>query len=337
MTKRASNFELLRIVAFVFVMIVHATFLSVGVPSFEKVHQYPYSSLAIFFTQGASTICVNLFVVLSGWFGIYPKKKSVLCLLFTVFFYSVGIYLVLLSLFPEQYCNIKYLSDVLLIHHPAYWFIKSYLGLMLLAPLLNKGIENLSKYQLGIFLCCFYLYQTIYGWLTLDGADFSGGYSVVSFVGLYVLARYIRFYIPYQKIRTLYLLGCYLGIVIFQALVAWLLIYNNVSIVGRLFTYTNPLIIIETFAFFLIFTKRTFYNKYINWVAASALSVYLLHANELLLRTYYGSIIHSFSIKYGVVEFLLYTALFIISVFFVSILVDQIRQLIWHFIVKKIV
>ena len=68
--KRESNFELLRIIAMLLVMITHATFLALGVPTHDDSINIPYSSFGIFLSQSFSTVCVNIFVLLSGWFGI---------------------------------------------------------------------------------------------------------------------------------------------------------------------------------------------------------------------------------------------------------------------------
>lgn len=53
--KRDSNFELLRIIAMFLVMITHATFLALGVPTYEDSINIPYSSFASF--------CLNLFLL----------------------------------------------------------------------------------------------------------------------------------------------------------------------------------------------------------------------------------------------------------------------------------
>ena len=67
------------------------------------------------------------------------------------------------------------------------------MGLYLFAPVINSFIENASKKQVQIFLISFYLFQTVYAWISPNGAAFfQTGYSSISFIGLYMLARYIR-------------------------------------------------------------------------------------------------------------------------------------------------
>lgn len=95
--KRDSNFELLRIIAMFLVMITHATFLALGVPTYEDSINIPYSSFGIFLSQSFSTACVNIFVLLSGWFGIKVNLKRFSEFIFQVFFFTsiifIGLYI----------------------------------------------------------------------------------------------------------------------------------------------------------------------------------------------------------------------------------------------------
>lgn len=99
----------------------------------------------------------------------------------------------------------------------------------------------------------------------------------------------------------------------------------GVPIAGRIFTYTNPLVIIQSLALLIGFSKLSFQNKLINWVASSCLAVYLLHANELILRPYYGTTIKNWYLQENHLTFLFHTVLFISLIFIASILIDKIR------------
>jgi len=74
-----------------------------------------------------------------------------------------------------------------------YWFAKAYIILYIFAPVLNAFAENCDKRQLEIFLVSFYIVQTLLGFILNTGGFFSG-YSAWSFMGLYLLARYMRIY-----------------------------------------------------------------------------------------------------------------------------------------------
>jgi hypothetical protein len=69
-----------------------------------------------------------------------------------------------------------------------------YLGLVLVSPILNKFIENIDKKSFGNLLILFFAYSFWSGFVPLPCAvnrgEFSGGYSILSFCQLYLLARY---------------------------------------------------------------------------------------------------------------------------------------------------
>ena len=85
--ERDSNLELLRIIAMLLVLLVHANFLSLGAPSAGEIFYSPVSSFFRFFVEALAIICVNVFILITGWFGIRPKVSRFCALIFQVFFY----------------------------------------------------------------------------------------------------------------------------------------------------------------------------------------------------------------------------------------------------------
>ena len=60
---RDSNMELLRIVAMVFILVVHACGASFGAPAKMKITEAPLTSIAELFTESIVIVCVNLCVL----------------------------------------------------------------------------------------------------------------------------------------------------------------------------------------------------------------------------------------------------------------------------------
>lgn len=335
--KRDSNFELLRIIAMFLVMITHATFLALGVPTYEDSINIPYSTFGIFLSQSFSTVCVNIFVLLSGWFGIKANLKRFSEFIFQVFFFTSIIFIGLYIYSSNLITNADALLTFFMLHSSDYWFVKAYIGLYLFSPILNTFAERASQKQLGYFLIAFFIFQTIYGWLSIDGVQWiGGGYSAVSFFFLYLVAKYTRKYlvVDLNKINQKLYITVYIGIVFFIATLAFIVTRLGFPIAGRLFTYTNPLVLLESLLLVIIFSRISIKNKIINWVGISCFSVYLLHANELLLRPYYGKIINNFSVTKSVECFLISTTFFILGVFFISILLDKVRIAVWSIIIS---
>ncbi|GAB6975896.1 acyltransferase family protein [Prevotella falsenii] len=334
--KRESNFELLRIIAMLLVMITHATFLSLGIPTHEDSISTPYNSFGIFLSQSFSTVCVNIFILLSGWFGIKANLKRFSEFIFQLFFFTSIIFIGFYIFSPNVIANTDALLTFFMFHSSDYWFVKAYIGLYLFSPILNTFAERASQKQLGYFLISFFIFQTIYGWLSIDGVQWiGGGYSAVSFFFLYLAARYTRQYLlpDINKISQSIYISSYISIVLFIAILAFIVTRFGLPIAGRLFTYTNPLVLLESLLLLIIFSRISIKSKIINWVGISCFSVYLLHANELLLRPYYGKIINNLSVTESTEWFLVFTMLFILSIFLISILLDKVRIAIWNILI----
>lgn len=100
------------------------------------------------------------------------------------------------------------------------WFIKAYIVLYILSPILNAYIEKVGEKELRNTIIYFFIFQTIYGCL-YSTYFFSGGYSPLSFIGLYLLARYTKIYKENFLTRNIYLYT-FFAITIFQAIIAFL-------------------------------------------------------------------------------------------------------------------
>lgn len=285
---RDSNMELLRIIAMLLVMVVHADFRALGIPVFEEVQTNPFSSSFRFLTESFSIISVNVFVLLSGWYGIKFKLDRLWEFLFQVFFFSIFLFVVYSLVNPEECLTLSGGASILLLKQWDYWFVKAYMGLYLFAPVINSFIENASKKQVQIFLISFYLFQTVYAWISPNGAAFfQTGYSSISFIGLYMLARYIRLYpSPIWRLAYYWDLMIYIIIALFTTFVVLILVYCNISLVGHLYNYTSPLVIISAIYFFLFFTKIQLKSRFVNWIACSCFAVYLLHSNRFGAATF---------------------------------------------------
>lgn len=330
--------EALRILSMLLVLLVHATFMATGLPDKGMLIDRPLVGFGLYMQSAMSVVCVNVFVLLSGWFGIHWHTKRLAGLLFMVLFFSLLVFTVLAIAQPSQYLHADAMGTVLMIHGNDYWFIKSYILLFIFAPLLNLYVEHSSQRQVLLTLVLFYLFQTVYGWLSIEGAaDLAGGYSALSFMGLYLLSRYVRLYaFGKEKFRLMVhksrkFFTAYLGICLVHALTAFAVTRLGFPVAGRIFTYTNPLVIVESLCLLLAFaTLPSTHNRVINWVAASCLAVYLLHANELVLRPYYARFIGQVFQHYSYPLYLLIVIGVVIGIYLLALMIDQVRKLMWN-------
>ena len=190
---RESNIELLRIVSMILVMIVHADYVSLGPPTQADISNSFLYSFTRCFIEAVSAICVNVFILISGWFGIRYKKERIFGLLFQVLFISLFLYCVLYVFGSVGALDIKEWNTLFLMKNTAYWFVRAYLVLYIFSPVLNSFVEKCNRNVIEGFLIGFFIIQSLYGVYDSD-SWFSGGYSALSFMGIYILARYLKLY-----------------------------------------------------------------------------------------------------------------------------------------------
>lgn len=343
---RDSNIELLRIVAILLILVVHATVFSQGIPKWESFTENTPHSIWIVVCQSLSIVGVNLFVLISGWFGIKPRLKGFFNFVFQCVFYSSLIYAIFL-LSGQTTLTVVGLGEVFYATH-AHWFIKAYIGLYILSPVLNLFVEHSSKRLFEIVLITFFLFQSTYGWI--GGAYFySEGYSTHSFIGLYLLARYIRIYTPrFSQFPKSIDLLTYFGVSLFTSatIVAMPIFgqggkFSNVAEFlydqqwYYLFGYLSPNVVVASLSLFLFFSKLEIKSRLINWSAASSFAAYLTHANTNFSSLYAATVVYFYA-TYSLPVAILYTGLMILGIYLASTLIDQIRIVAWNYISKRV-
>lgn len=326
---RLSNIELLRLLSMLGVLIVHADFGVLGEPSRAELLSTPaYTGLRTFI-EAFAIMAVNVFVLISGWFGINFSWKSLAKLLFQCAFFFFGIYIACRILGVNTVGGGKGLYMCLMLSGNA-WFVKSYLGMFIFAPLMNAFIEHATDKQIKVFLLCFFVFQSFYGWLS-DGAPFiAKGYSAFSFMGLYMLARYIHVHKPrwsqwsMRKDVAMYALLSTLtamGILLFTFL--------DIYPLYAMFTKYSSMLIIGAALFLLLaFSKFTYSNQIVNRIAASCFAVYLLHF--ILFPTFMRPWIQHVAAEYSGFAMLGLIALLLLGFYAAAILIDQVRLLLWN-------
>lgn len=333
---RDSNMELLRIVSMFLVLLYHANFLSLGTPELSassSVGEHIGTFVRLFLEAGCAC-CVNVFVLLSGWFGIKPKTNRLCEFLFQVFFFVV-VSIILLCAFTEHKLCFDDIKNLPMLN-ASLWFPKAYLLLYILSPVLNSFVEKADKKTFQLVLIGFFLFQTAYGWACGGVVWVQGGYSTISFIGLYLLARYFKLYTPsiILKSTNANMFAAYFLVIIISAIIWYTACAIGINVDRWIDSYVSPLVIAESMFLILAFSKLTIQNKAINWIASSCFAVYLLHCAPGVL-SHYTSFIKELNWTYPMPLFLIYTAIFIIIVFELSILIDKLRILLWNRIAVK--
>ena len=325
MKNRSSNFELLRIVSMLLVMVVHANFSTIGAPTIEDWNVAPHITFVRHLVESLSIVCIDVFVLISGWFGIRFSMDRLKEFVFQILFFSLGgfAFFMLTSSHPLTTFNIK---NLFLFNSGDYWFIKAYLILYILSPALNSFVATATRRQFQVMLGSYLLFMFVYGWLEPASIQFTmNGTTALSFIGLYLIGRYVRQYSPIFKNRNTYLF-LYIGLSLLLAFISCVMMNYGlrVSLSSRLYNYGNPLVILSSVSLLLYFSRLKFHSNIVNVIAASSLAVYLFHCNEYVFP-YYRMLMKSLisGSNYGFI-----LALFaILGIFILSVLIDRVRML----------
>lgn len=325
---RKSNIELCRIVSIVMVMLLHSDFSVFGWPGNNSVVGIPLIALESFCIIG-----VNVFVLITGYFSTFPKIKSITNIFYICLFYG------LLSIGYNLIVHGQIHLSQLFIVSGVNWFVPCYLGLLLFTPILNISFDNMSQktYLTTILLIAFYnAYMGFFPAIPHMPVGVNRGYSVLHFIEIYLIGRYIRVYgIPkFMKKYDIWLyVLCSITIVLLTLACVRLGFGDRAK---TLYDYSNPICIVSAICFFSFFLKIDINtNKVVNYLAKSVLAVLLFHTSSqvsAITSSNYRFLYDNYS---GVSLILLWT-LSIITIFFVAVLIDQVRIISYRFISKRV-
>ncbi|WP_455516405.1 acyltransferase family protein [Porphyromonas sp.] len=334
---------MLRIVAMLFIMALHLNRENVGFPSESVFVERPICAFLWSWLRTINLTGVDIFVLISGYFAIRPRVNSVASLFFQGLFYSVGMYFVWVLTNQASFSIVEVLMHL----RPmiVYWFFGCYIWLVMLMPILNLYIEKVNQRAFGTFLLVYYFFVCAMEWLGHMSVELSHGFSVLSFVGLYLLGRYVRVYGGrWCELAPRYDLLIFLGATLLSALIAFVCnggigraLVSGDSALVQLSAYTSPLCIASALSLVLFFSKLKMGSiRWINWFAASSFSVYLLH-EEYITRDHYMMVLPYISRHYSGITWGLVVVSFLLVLYVAVTLLDQLRQLLWKKVFSPLV
>ena len=304
------------------IVLLHTTYASFGYP--DTLNQ---TNILILIFSSLSIYAVDVFILISGYFGVKPKKKSIVNLLFICFFACIC--RIIVDLFFGNFS----LSKLLFISR-SNWFIISYLGLLIVSPILNTYIELASKKQFAILISGFFCY-TIYFSIFPRQADiepgFNNGCSLIWFIEVYLIGRYLKLYgLPVILRKYSAILLALSIIVIFLGQIAFV----KLGYINRLAWWgaqNQPLVLLAALSLFAQFFRINITSNCVNWIAQSTLMVLLIHS-PVLTKNYFNFI----STKYS--DNLLFVALLwivgVCLIYCICTIVDQIRLIIYKKLIE---
>lgn len=281
---RQSGFELLRILAMLMVLGVHSNFLALKQPTEALTMAAPAAAFYRNFLEMLCLAAVVIFVMISGWFGIRPRLRGVLNLVFLLIFWRV----VCLCVFPPEGYTV---TETFLFLTPGYsdWFIQNYLLLMLVSPALNSFLEATPRAALRRYLIIFFSIEFSIGWVIGQSytSPIDRGYSLIAFIGLYCLAHYVRRYVSADALSTRRGTAFYFGIAAVSAGALTLCIRFGVlpdTVRPMAVSYVGPHTVGMALVALMTARRWKFTSKAVNSLAGSALVIYAVHCNPIVIN-----------------------------------------------------
>ena len=329
---RKSNFELLRIICMIMIVILHT--LGHG-GALNNTQVWSTNFFIAHFLESLSIVAVNCYILISGFFGINSKFKinKVLDLYIQILFYSI----IISSLFwitgIESISIGSILQAILPITMQTWWFMSIYIVLYMMTPYINKLLKLLSFKEFNSLLIILLFIFVI--WPSLPKfrpIDIQGGYSLYSFILLYIVGAYISKFYKDKTFNKFILLAMYL-------LSTMALAIFNVSIsriIGRnwgWYSYNFLLIFISSIALFLFFKEIKIKSNFINKLSSLTLGVYLIHDHGYIRKYIYNALrYHNY---FNTNMFILYTSIVIGTIYISSSMLEYLRQVLFNYLPKS--
>lgn len=337
--ERESNLEALRIVSMMMVVLVHIDGASLGLPSIKGDLQALTSrDVWRLVVESITIIGVNCFTLISGYFGIKLRLKGVLSFLFQCVFYSVLIASLAPWLLGIEFSWKEWGESWLVLSHTDLWYVPAYFCLMLLSPLLNAGVDKLSRREFAWILGIFLLFNIWSGWWW--GGSFNPtGYTVMQLILMYLIGRFIRRNIEIggkeitdgEDLR-LKPQHSVVGYVAATGLIFMSSLYLEPV---KAFAYNSPMVILASVSFFILFLSFRFHSWWVNYIARSAFAVYLIHKAPEIWGNFMRPEIATAWRELSLPAFTAAAVIITVCVYAVAVLVDPARRWLFNFFVER--
>ena len=284
-------------------------------------------------------VAVDCFVLLSGYFQCTSrfKLKRVVSTWVQVVTYSIALYAAV-TLLLGGLSVADLVKSALPVISDQYWFVTAYLLMYMVSPFLNSMIAAMGK-RLHFLCCCVLLgifcvaHNLAY---IYDFGDVDGGYTFLWFCILYIVAAYIRLYVPVEtkhRSRGLLVYGCCalgVGIARFVAHYVTTALFGTPMLTSFFYSYNSILVVPASIGLFM--AMRTVKvgvkaAKAVSFFAPLAFGVYLIHDHPAV-RPALWSILKPYAFAESV-WMVPYALLCTIVIFLVCCLVEWVRQ--WVF------
>ncbi len=277
---------------------------------------------------------VYVYVLISGYFLIDSDHsmisfKKVLKFWGQVFFYSIGLYLVLGACGISDFGMKSLIKALFPIIFSQWWFASAYFVLYIIHPFLNMALKNLDKraYQL-LVLTLIILWFVIPTFTT----SYFESNRFIYFIVMYVIAGYARIHGFNSRFTSKHY-------IVFAMIVSLLTYASSIvfTLLGRRWAFFSAhstyfywegkitVLLIAVSIFMAFAGLKLEYHKWINTIASATFGVYLIHENNIIRPLLWRGLFKNVWHQDGV-DLILYSVLAVAAVYVVCTAIDLIRK-----------
>lgn len=326
MKVRKSNFELLRIIAMLLIIMHHYIYHSGIYPT--SFTDFNNMSIFIQFVGSFGKFGTTIFVLISSNFLIEKeiKYKSLIPLIIKMYFYSI-LMLIVVLLFTQETISVERIYRAFFPTIWGNWYLIYYILLFLFLPFLNNALTKLSKPQFKYLVILIIIIWSIIPTLTEFNWSL-GNFDYILFV--YIIGAYIKLHFIETKNKSHYLKVLISTVVLMLLCIIvsdYLGIYFQSDKIFNYYQSYNQLNsflpLISSIYLFLYFKNIDFKSNTINFFSSSVVSIYLIHDNNVFRNVLWNSFFPNLD-YINTNLFIPHFILKVLFVFFICVFVDKV-------------
>lgn len=351
--RRIPNFEILRVVAMFLIIVGH--FFVHGISGNGNDVNLKYDGTSMIDTLGfgitqslwvISSISVNLYVLISGYFLIQSKAKwsKIPTIWLQTVFYSVCIYLVLIASGGGNFNVVELLRSLFVIKFGAvsdrtYWFVTQYIGMLAVSPFLNRMVSNFTQTEYRKLLLVLIMMDFYFG-CVFYGDVYSGGQTLFHFITVYFIAGYIRLYHLFDTVSLNKLISafamCVLALVVLDYSYCFVHCFRHhesfqLLLSQRYLNYNGIPLILAGLVFCIIQRVKFGDNLVVRFlvsIAPFSFGVYLIHDNVYVRNHLWKTIV--IILPLNPANIVVYCLIIAVTIYVICTVVDYLRSILFR-------
>lgn len=190
MKKRNTGINLFKLFSMFMIALLHV----LGMGGITGAAAGTSSYYPVYLMQNAAFCAVNCYALISGYLMLGKKIKPsrITELWFEIFFYSVGLSAIMISIYREFFSAQNIVYALTPIISKQYWYMTAYFLMYLFIPMMNKFAEAADKKSFTAVIAVILLLTTGSFIIGKDGFKFSEGYSPIWLMVMYLVGAYMK-------------------------------------------------------------------------------------------------------------------------------------------------